>query len=296
MGAAPVWDLYRSFLAVAETGSFTAAARRLKTTQPTVGRQIAALEAQLGAALFTRSPRGLVLTSTGQEVVASAETMAAAAAAAERGSSAAAEGESGAVRLAAGDLGGVEVLPPILADFSQAHPRIEVELVLSAHNEDLLRGHADLAVRLARPTQRSLLARRLGSVRVGLFAHRRYVERFGLPLTLADLRLHRAIGFDRDFHVMRTSGPVAAAMRREDFGFRTDSVAAQLAALRAGIGITACQLPIARRDPDLIPVLENEMSFDREVWLVMHEDLRRLRRVRLLFEALDDGLSKYLRS
>ena len=296
MGAAPVWDLYRSFLAVANTGSFTAAARRLETTQPTVGRQIAALEAQLGAALFTRSPRGLVLTSAGQDLVAQAEAMAAAAAAAQRSSSAAAEGESGTVRLAAGDLVGIEVLPPILAEFCQTHPSIEFELVLSSRNEDLLRGNADLAVRLARPTQQSLLARRLGSVRVGLFAHRRYVERFGLPRTPAELPQHRAIGFDRDFHVMQTSGPAAAAMRRENFGFRTDSVAAQLAALRAGVGIAGCQLPIARRDPDLIPVLESHILFDREVWLVMHEDLRRLRRVRLLYDALEDGLCKYLQS
>lgn len=294
MATSSDWDLYRTFLAVAEEGSFTRAAQWLLTTQPTVGRQIAALEASLDTKLFTRSTRGLELTDAGRDLKPHVEAMEQAAAAARRDCISETGSNAGVVRLAAGDLVGVEVLPPILADFCGDHPEIEVELVLSNRNEDLLRRGADVAIRMARPTQKALVARRIGTVGIGLFAHRRYVERFGVPTSLNDIGRHRIIGFDQDFHVLMTN-PGGPLLRREDFNFRTDNVAAQLAALRAGIGIGAVQTPIAQRDPDLAPVLANAMRFEREMWLVMHEDQARIRRIRLLFDALAKGLSDYLR-
>lgn len=294
MATSSDWDLYRTFLAVAEEGSFTRAAQRLATTQPTVGRQIAALEASLDTKLFTRSTRGLELTDAGRDLKPHVEAMEQAAAAARRDCISETGSNAGVVRLAAGDLVGVEVLPPILADFCGDHPEIEVELVLSNRNEDLLRRGADVAIRMARPTQKALVARRIGTVGIGLFAHRRYVERFGVPTSLNDIGRHRIIGFDQDFHVLMTN-PGGPLLRREDFNFRTDNIAAQLAALRAGIGIGALQTPIAQRDPDLAPVLADAMRFEREIWLVMHEDQARIRRIRLLFDALTKGLSDYLR-
>ncbi|HSV03224.1 MAG TPA: LysR family transcriptional regulator [Phenylobacterium sp.] len=293
---AAIWDLYRTFLAVAQEGSFTGAARRLQITQPTVGRQINSLEAMLGTGLFTRSPRGLKPTEAGLDLVPHAEAMASAAAAALRGSSADVDSISGAVRLAAGDLVGVEVLPQILAEFCHAHPQIELELALSNRNEDLLRGEADVAVRMMRPVQKALLARRVGVAQLGLFAHTRYVEKFGLPQHPSELARHRAIGPDRDFHALRTGGPVGSNMRREDFRFRTDNVAAQLAAMRAGIGIAACHKKLAQRDSSLVPVLPEMIAFEREIWVAMHEDARRVRRIRLLFDAVAAGLAAYASS
>ena len=288
-----IWDLYRTFLAVAQEGSFTGAARRLQMTQPTVGRQINSLESMLAASLFIRSSRGLTPTEAGLDLVPLAEAMASAAAAALRQSSADAASASGTVRLAAGELVGVEVLPPLLADFCRTHPKIDLELVLSNRNEDLLRGVADVAVRMIRPVQKALLARRVGTAKMGLFAHRRYVESFGLPKHPSDLVHHRAIGPDRDFHALSTGGPPGSNMRRENFRFRTDNVAAQLAALRAGVGIGACHLKLAERDPDLVPVMSEMFAFEREIWLVMHEDSKRVRRIRLLFDALAGGLAAY---
>jgi DNA-binding transcriptional LysR family regulator len=185
------------------------------------------------------------------------------------------------------------VLPPILAEFARAHPGIELELSLSNRNEDLLRRDADIAVRMARPSQKALIARRIGSVKIGLFAHHSYVEAHGLPHTPADFRHHRLIGFDRDMHILRTTGGAAARLQRKDFAVRTDSIAAQIAMLRAGLGITACQVNVARRDPNLVPVLAKDMSFQREVWLVTHPDLKSVRRIRLLFDHLMRGLKRY---
>lgn len=293
MARAQGWDHYRSFLAVAETGSFTAAARVVRTTQPTIGRHVAALEAGLGASLFKRSPRGLVLTPAGQDLVPHAEAMAAAVAAAERGVASNVESASGAVRITASDFISVEILPSILAEVAEAHPRLDLEILASNRTEDLLLGEADIAVRMMAPSQQALVARRLGVVRTGLFAHRRYVERFGTPASIADIRRHRAIGFDRDMRVLQTSRPVSG-LEREDFRFRSDNISVQVAALRAGLGIGALHLPSAVGEPDLVRVLASEITFERDMWLAMHEDLRRVRRVRVVFDALAEGLLKYL--
>jgi len=291
----PDWSLYRTFLAVVREGSLSAAARSLGSTQPTVGRQIEALEKKLDTALFARSHRGLAPTAAARELLPYAEAMAAAAAALHRASSAGAREETGTVRLTSGEQVGLEVLPPILSAFSRDYPGIAIELSLSNRNEDLLRRDADVAVRMARPTQSTLIARRIGAVKIGLFAHRRYVESHGLPEEAADLSRHRRIGFDRDSHVLRTTGGAAAALRREDFDIRTDHVGAQMALLRAGLGIAACQFNVAHRDPDLIPIPIRQFIFEREMWVVMHPDLRRTRRIRLLFEHLVRGLTRYVK-
>ncbi len=290
------WDLYRTFLAVIREGNFSAAARLLGSTQPTVGRQIEALEVLLGISLFTRSPRGLVTTPAAQGLLAHAEAMASAAAALHRAASGAAGDDFGAVRLTVGEFMGLEVLPSILAAFGAQFPRIELELSLANHNEDLLRRDADIAVRMMRPTQKELIVRKIGVVAIGLFAHRSYIERFGLPTSIAEFSKHRMIGFDRDMRPLQASGPAAAEMRREDFAIRTDNIGAQMAGLRAGMGIGGCQKNVARREPDLVPVLAEQISFQREIWLAMHASARTTRRVRLLYDHLAAGLAGYLKS
>ena len=291
----PGWELYRTFLAVLQHGSLSVAARKLGLTQPTAGRHIAALESHLGTNLFTRSPRGLLPTETAHALAPHAEAMAVSAAALRRASSGETDAERGAVRLTAGQIVGRDVLPPILAEFALRHPRIELELVLSDHNLDLLRRDADIAVRMARPTQKALVARRIGELRIGLFAHRRYVDAFGLPDSPEDFSRHRMIGFDRDAHAIHSAGGAARQLRREHFGFRSDDATVQLAAVRAGAGIGGCYVSMARRDPNLVPVLERAFSFKREMWLAMHEDAKATRRIRLLFDHLADGLKAYLK-
>jgi DNA-binding transcriptional LysR family regulator len=198
------------------------------------------------------------------------------------------------IRITASDIVGAEVLPPILTGFHEAYPEVAIELVLSNRQEDLLRREADIAVRMARPTQGALLARRVGDVCARLYAHRRHIEAHGLPLTLADARAH-AIGFDRDPLIRRTLEDRQQHFEREMFAFRSDSDLAQLAALRAGFGVGACQEQIARRDPDLIPVLADAFRYEMEVWVAMHEDLKASRRMRAMFDWLVEGLTAYVR-
>jgi len=290
------WEYWRTFQAVAKAGSLSAAARMLSLTQPTVGRHIDSLEAAVGAPLFTRSQTGLVPTPSALALVPHAEAMAASAEALKRTASGEAEAESGVVRLAASEIMGVEVLPSLLAPFRTMHPSIVLELALSNRQENLLRRDADLAVRMARPTQEALVARRIGDVPIGLYAHRSYVERRGLPAHPAEIFEHQLVGVDRDAGRLGGLAIAGRPLTPEVFAYRSDSDLAQLAALRAGLGIGVCQVAIARRSEDLVPVLPGLVVFSLEMWLVMHEDLRTSRRIRLLFDHLSGALSEYARA
>jgi DNA-binding transcriptional LysR family regulator len=291
----PDWGELRTFLEVARDLSLSGAARRLGLAQPTVGRHIDGLEEALGATLFTRSPRGLVPTAAAKALVPHAEAMAVAAAALARSASSATATDRGVVRVTASEIMGSEALPPIFAGFRARNPGVAVELAVTNRNQDLARGDADIAVRMVRPTQSGLVARRIGSTRIRLYAHRDYLARFGEPRSLADLKHRCLIGFDRDSQTFRSAGALAETLTREDFGFRCDSDVAQLAALRAGVGIGGCQDAIARRMPELVPVLPNAFQFTLEVWLAMHRDLKTAPRVRLLFDWLASGLKDYVK-
>jgi DNA-binding transcriptional LysR family regulator len=290
----PGWELYRSFLEVMRDGSLSGAARRLGATQPTIGRHIAALEADLNLPLFTRSQRGLLPTEAARHLLPHAEAMAVAASSMTRAASAEAEADQGTVRITASEIVGCEVLPPILASFRLQYPSIKLELALSNQNEDLLRRDADIAVRMVRPTQQALVARRIGDVAIGLYAHESYIAAFGRPSNLAELASHFVIGFDRDDRAYRSIGSDVKNFSRNQFSFRCDNDLAQLAALRAGIGIGGCQTKIAGRTPALVRILADSMEFKMEMWLAMHEDLKATRRIRLLFDHLRAGLQGYL--
>ena len=290
----PAWDHYRSFLAVLRLGSLSAAGRALRLTQPTIGRHIALLQQSLGGrALFTRSQTGLRPTEAAHELRPHAEDMAAAAAAFMRTGSANREENAGVVRLAAADVMGVEVLPSILSDFRLQFPKTVVELSLSNEIADLLRRDADIAVRMVRPQQKALLAKRAGKVALGFYAHRRYLERYGYPERLEDLVGHAIIGFDRAPPFANLLKALPVPVTRELFAFRCDNDLAQLAALRSGFGVGICQAGIARRDPDLLPLLAKQFKFEMEIWIVMHNDLKRSSRMRLMFDHLAARLAEF---
>jgi DNA-binding transcriptional LysR family regulator len=291
----PGWELFRTFLEVARDGSLSGAARKLALTQPTVGRHIDALEVALGLSLFSRSPQGLTATPAALELVEHAEAMAAASAALRRTASSGAHTDRGTVRIAASEMIGCEVLPPVLASFRKSHPGIVLELVLSNRNEDLLRRDADIAVRMARPRQKSLIARRVGKTMIGLYAHRNYLKAYGAPKKVGDLGKHCVIGFDRDDWSLRSLGTLPQEVTRDNFGFRCDSDLAQFATLRAGVGIGGCQHNIAMRFTELVPVLAKAIRFELEVWVAMHEDMKSTTRVRMLFDHLAAGLSTFVR-
>ncbi len=291
MNSEPDWDLHRTFLAVVQEGSLSGAARRLGLTQPTVARHVDALEKAVGADLFLRSQRGLVPTETALALTPYAEILAATAAALMRAASGRAGEVCGSIRVSASEVVGVEHLPPILAALRRRHPGLVIELVLSNAVDDLLRREADIAVRMVEPTQEALVAQRLPPVMLGLHAHRSYLERRGAPGSVGELAGHDLIGFDQETPALRVIVGRFPALNRSAFALRADSDLAQLAAIRAGFGIGMCQVPVARRDPDLVRVLADAVSINLGLWVVMHEDLKTSARCRVVFDALVSGLA-----
>jgi DNA-binding transcriptional LysR family regulator len=288
------WELYRSFLGVLREGSLSGAARSLGIAQPTVGRHVAALEKALELPLFIRSQTGLTPTEAALALRGHAETMESTAASLERTAASQGGGVSGVVRVAASEVVGVEVLGPIVARLREAHPMLEIELVVSNRMQDLLRREADLAVRMARPQQELLVARRAGSIEVGLHAHRRYLAAHGTPRSPSDLAGHTLIGFDQETAFVRQALKALPGLRRDSFSIRTDSDLAQLALIRAGAGIGFCQVPLARRDEALVRILPRPYTLALDTWVTMHEDLRHSPRCRTVFEALLEGMQRHI--
>ena len=285
MTKTPDWDLLQSLHAVLEAGSFSAAAKLRRLTQPTLGRHIDQLERQLGAPLFVRSPRGLQPTDLAVALRPHLADMSAAGAAAARDIGGLLDGAAGVVRVAVSEAVGVEVIPPMLARFMAEHPRVQVELALSNKNEDLSRRDADIAVRMVRPSQNSLVAKKVGEIALGFHAAPEYLERHPPPIDFEGLVEHRLIGFDRDFPELAKSLSVGRPITRELFAYRTDNDVAQLAAIRAGVGIGVCQRQFARRY-GLVPVMPELFGFTLDLWICMHETLRGSPRMRLMFDHL----------
>lgn len=297
------WELYRSFLGVLREGSLSGAARALGITQPTAGRHVAALEEALGVVLFTRSQVGLLPTDVALALRTHAEAMESTAASLVRAASSQGEGVRGVVRVSASEVIGVEVLPPIVARLREAHPALKVELVLTNRVQDLLRREADIAVRMVRPRQEQLVARRIGHIALGFHAHRDYLARHGTPRTPEALADHAVIGYDQPSAFVRDAIKAADAVKagsalsgynRNAFSLRTDSDLAQLALIRAGAGIGVCQVGLARRGESLVHLMPRAFSLKLETWVTLHEDLRHSPRCRATFDALVDGLQQYV--
>ncbi len=288
------WALWRSFLAILREGSLSGAAHALGVAHPTARRHLDALEARLGAPLFIRSPSGLAATELALSLREAALAMESAAALLARTASADAAAVAGAVRIAASEIIGVEVLPPILSALKLLHPWLSFELTLSNSIEDVLRHDADIAVRMTRPAQDSLLARKLGRIPLGLYAHESWIARHGAPGSLAELiAAGNLIGYDRDPAMIRALAADGVQATSAAFGWRSDSDLAQLSALRAGFGVGVCQQAIAARDPKLRRVVAG-WTQALEIWLVTHPNLRDVRRVRATLDGLARGLADHV--
>ena len=283
------WNLLRAFVAVVEQGSLTRAAAQLGTSQPTLSRQIAALEAVAGVPLFERTARRLVPSLVAQAMAEPAARMLAAAQACALAASAPADQLAGSVRLTASQVVSAHVLPPMLVRLAAEHPEIQVELVASDRLDNLLEREADIAVRMVQPTQGAVITRHLVDWPLGFYAHRRLVDAHGLP-TLATLAQHRWVGFDQSTQMLDGFRAAGHAVDRRFFALRCDSQPVNLAMVRAGVGIGVVMVPLARRLPELVPVLPELQLPVLPVWLTAHRELRASRRLKVVFDHLAAGL------
>ena len=287
-------SLWRSFLGILRQGSLSGAARTLAVAQPTVRRHLETLEASSGTTLFARSPTGpypeIALDYAPRPRRWKSSARPTSLSAQRRGDSAAL---AGTVRITASEIVGAEILPRILAQLRERHPALSFDVTLSNRTEDVMRHDADLAIRMVRPAQDQLVARKAGDLTVGLFAHQTWLEGRPKPTDLKALAETKClIGYDTDRAIIRALEAHGISLSRSAFCFRSDSDLAQLAAIRAGIGVGPCQVGLAARDPALRRVLPH-LEFNMEVWIVVHPDLRENRRVRVTFDDLVAGLQGY---
>ena len=284
------WTLIRSFLAALDRGSLMAAARALATTQPTVGRHIGELETQLGVVLFERTGRGLVPTVHAHRLAEAARAMASAADQLARQASGAQQDARGSVRISASQPVTCVLLPPVLLQLRQAHPDIQVELVSSNAVSNLLQREADIALRMVRPDQATLLCKKVGQVALGTYAHRDYLRRRGTPRTPQDLLAHDLVGNDRQTDILRGFAAMGYPMQRENFAVRTDDLNAYQAAVDAGLGVGFLARYVARRNPDLVPLLPLLPIPPLPVWLAVHREIRSNPRIRQVWDFLAQAL------
>lgn len=288
------WALVPSFLAALDRGSLMAAARQLDTSQPTVGRHIAELEAQLGVVLFERTGRGLVPTAHAHRLAESARAMSGAADQLARQASGAQADTRGTVRITASQPVTCVLLPPLLVQLRQAYPDVQLELVASNAVSNLLQREADIALRMVRPDQSSLVAKRVGQVAIGTYAHRDYLRRRGTPRVPEDLLSHDLVGNDRNTDILRGFAGMGHPMEREDFVVRTDDLNAYQAAVGAGLGVGFLARYVARQNPDLVPLLPMLAIPPLPMWLAVHREIRSNPRIRRVWDFLAAALPQAL--
>lgn len=286
------WDLIRSFEAVAKTGSLSAAARALNLAQPTIGRHIDLLEEALKLPLFTRSREGMVVTDRGSELVSIAQNMTENSVDFERIASGMEEDPTGTIRLSANEVFGVLLLPKLLNGFMELYPEIDIELVVSNDASNLLQRDADIAIRLFRPKQNDLVARKIGELPLGLYAHRDYLEKHGTPKNLEDLRHGSFIGFDRDTSLIEAAKMQGIDLTPQDFRFRSDNILSHFNAIRSGLGIGVTHKGLAKDWPDVEEVLSDINLPMLELWIACHKDVRYNKRIRLMMDYLFHHLKK----
>jgi DNA-binding transcriptional LysR family regulator len=275
---------------VLERGSLLAAARQLQSSQPTVGRHVAELEAQLGLVLFDRTGRGMTPTEAALRLADSARTMQSGADQLARSVVGSDRSASGTVRITASQPIACFVLPPLLAQMRVSLPEVQVELVASNAVSNLLRREADIAVRMVPPEQANVIARRVGNVALRACAHQEYLRRRGVPRHLADLLVHELIGGDRNDEIRKGFASLGYSVEREQFAFRTDDLIAIWQAVRAGLGIGFVSEHLIRTDHAVIPLLPKLKIEPLPVWLAVHKQIRTSKRIRAVYDFLADAL------
>ena len=288
------WGLIRSFLAALEAGTLLGAARKLNTSQPTLGRHIAELESQLGMVLFERTGRGLIATASARQLAEAARTMESGALQLARSVSGAQTQVTGTVRLTASQPVACVLLPPVLAAMREALPDIQIELEASNTVSNLLRREADIALRMVRPTQTSLIARKIGQVRVGAYASRDYLARRGVPTRPQDLLQHEMIGYDKGEDILRGFQANFFPVTREAFALRSDDLIVQWQAVRAGLGVGFLADYMVQGDDQVQRILPALPLPGLAMWLTVHREIRTSQRIRAVYDFLAQALPSAL--
>jgi DNA-binding transcriptional LysR family regulator len=285
------WNQLKAFLETAETGSLSAAARKLGLTQPTLSRQVAAIEQRMGVTLFERVGKAMALTPTGLELLEHARTMGAAAEALGLAATGRSQAVGGVVSVSASDAVAAQLLPPLLRQLRDKEPGIAVEIISSNALSDLLRREADIAIRHVKPEQPDLIARLIREAKASFYASESWVAYYGHPRNAEDAVHLPFVGSDRSGQYLSYLRQHGLPVSESNFSCYADHTVAHWALVRQGMGIGAMMDEIAHTTPGVIQVLDNVPPVSFPIWLVSHRELRTSRRIRVVFEALARGLA-----
>jgi DNA-binding transcriptional LysR family regulator len=286
------WNRARAFLVTAEEGSLSAAARALGMTQPTLGRQVAALEAELGVALFERGGRGLELTPSGLELVEHVRAMGEAASRVSLAASGRSQAIEGTIRITATEVASAFVLPALIARLRRAEPGITVELVATNGLRDLRRREADIALRSVRPSAPDLFARKLGDETARLYAAASYLARHGEPRSAEDLAGAEFLGFDENEPFLDGLNALGLNLTGRNFPVLSGNHLVQWELVKQGVGIGVMATEVGDAEPLVRRVAPWLEPFRFELWLVAHRELKTSRRVRLVFDWLSEAVRR----
>jgi DNA-binding transcriptional LysR family regulator len=287
----PDWNQLRAFLYTAELGSLTAAARLLGLTQPTLGRQVAALERQLGVTLFERVGRSLATTATGQALLAHVRGMSQGADALQLAAAASTQDLQGVVSISASEIVAARLLPRVVQQLAARAPGLVVQVVATDDLSDLQRREADIAVRHVQPQQPELIGRRLRDASAGFYASRAWVRAHGHPRSAADALRCSFVGVDRGGRYLGYLQHHGLALAERNFSCYAEQGMAHWALVRAGMGIGAMMDELVADDADVVRVLEEVPPVRFPIWLVTHRGLRSTRRIRIVFDQLAQALA-----
>ena len=285
------WNQLKAFLETAETGSLSAAARKIGLTQPTLSRQVAAIERQMGVTLFERVGKAMVLTPTGLDLLEHARAMGAAADALGLAATGRSQAVGGVVSVSASDAVATHLLPPLVRALRAQEPGIGIEVIASNALSDLLRREADIAIRHVKPEQPDLIARFIREATAGFYASEDWVRAHGHPRTAGDAAALPFVGSDRSGQFLGYLRQHGLALGESNFSCYAEHSVAHWALVRAGMGIGAMMDEIARDTPGIVRVLDAVAPVRFPIWLVSHRELRTARRIRVVFDALAAGLA-----
>lgn len=285
------WNQVRAFLATAEEGSFSGAARVLKSTQPTVGRQIGALEEALGVTLVERSVRGLTLTESGRALLDHVRAMGEAATLISMVADGKSQDVTGEVTVTGTDLLSAAILPGVLMPLRKTAPGIRVRILASSDTQNLTQREADIAIRHARPEQADLIARHLGDFRANLYASTAYLDRAGRPRTPRDIADHDFVGNADPERLMAPLHNMGVPVRAESFVMSSASGTVAWEMVKSGYGVSMQPEALGEAEPGIEKVLSDFPSLEFPIWLVTHRELQTSRRIRIVFDLLARGLA-----
>ena len=285
------WNQLRAFLYTAESGSLTAAARQLQLTQPTLSRQVAAVEQQLGVSLFERIGKTLQLTAPGMALLEHARHMGIAAQDLGMAASGQAQAVDGVVSISASDMVAAWLLPPVLVSLQARAPKLRIEVVTTNELSDLQRREADIALRHVRPTEPELIGRLLREASAGFYASHEWVRVHGHPRQAAQAASCRFIGNDRSGQYLGYLRAHGLPLTEDNFSCYAQNSVTSWALVQQGLGIGAMVDEVAQVTQGVVRVLDEVSAVRFPIWLVTHRELHTARRIRLVFDLLAEALT-----